>query len=60
MTKDHKPNNKDEKSRIKACGGRVQRSVGRSGLQTGSWRVWLKDKDSPGLAMSRSIGDKDV
>lgn len=24
----------------------------------GVYRVWLKDKDYPGLAMSRSIGDK--
>ena len=26
--------------------------------QNGVYRVWLKDRDFPGLAMSRSIGDK--
>ena len=52
LSRDHKPNLSDEKKRILASGGRVDRIYG-----MGPYRVWFKDGDYPGLAMSRSIGD---
>ena len=52
MSRDHKPNLPDEKKRIINSGGRVDKIYG-----MGPYRVWSKDGDYPGLAMSRSIGD---
>lgn len=52
LSRDHKPNLMEEKKRIIAAGGRVERIYG-----MGPFRVWFKDADYPGLAMSRSIGD---
>ncbi len=52
ISRDHKPELSDEKRRIIAAGGRVDRICG-----MGPYRVWFKDGDYPGLAMSRSIGD---
>jgi serine/threonine protein phosphatase PrpC len=52
LSRDHKPELVDEKKRIVAAGGRVDRIYG-----MGPYRVWFKDGDYPGLAMSRSIGD---
>ena len=52
ISRDHKPELSDEKRRIIAAGGRVDRIYG-----MGPYRVWFKDADYPGLAMSRSIGD---
>ena len=52
LSRDHKPELLDEKKRIIAAGGRVDRIYG-----MGPYRVWFKDGDYPGLAMSRSIGD---
>ena len=52
LSRDHKPNLVEEKKRIIAAGGRVDRIYG-----MGPYRVWFKDGDYPGLAMSRSIGD---
>ena len=52
LSRDHKPELSDEKKRIIAAGGRVDRIYG-----MGPYRVWFKDGDYPGLAMSRSIGD---
>lgn len=48
-TRDHKPDDPDERQRIEASNGRV--------FEWGSYRVWLQDVDMPGLAMSRSFGD---
>ena len=53
LTRDHKPELPDEKQRIEASGGRIDKIFG-----MGPYRVWFKDEDIPGLAMSRSIGDK--
>ena len=55
LSSDHKPDLPDEKARIVAAGGRVCPIPGMDG---GPMRVWLKDADEPGLAMSRSIGDE--
>lgn len=52
-TNDQKPEDEEERDRIEQLGGRVFPSKG----QTQPLRVWLKNKDIPGLAMSRSMGD---
>ena len=39
--------------RIERSGGRVDKIYG-----MGPYRVWFKNEDFPGLAMSRSIGDR--
>ncbi len=49
LSTDQKPDRPDEHARILACGGRV--------FEWGVSRVWLRDADIPGLAMSRSFGD---
>lgn len=56
ITQDHKPSLPDEKKRIESSGGRVFALSYDDGY-TGPERVWLKDQDIPGLAMSRSLGD---
>ena len=66
-TQDHKPSDKEEKQRIlqagiflrfssHSLGGRVFSIVYDDG-EVGPQRVWLKYSDTPGLAMSRSLGD---
>ena len=52
LTRDHKPDLPDESARIRNCGGRVAASN-----NVGPARVWMMEKNSPGLAMSRSLGD---
>ncbi|OQR97265.1 protein phosphatase 2C [Achlya hypogyna] len=49
LSVDHKPDVPSELARILATNGRV--------FEWGVPRVWLKDVDMPGLAMSRSFGD---
>ena len=53
LSRDHKPELPEERTRIEASGGRVDKIYG-----MGPYRVWFKNEDYPGLAMSRSIGDK--
>lgn len=57
LSRDHKPDTKDEKDRIIACNGRVDTFREANGDPIGPARVWLKHENVPGLAMSRSIGD---
>ena len=54
---DHKPDRKDEHERIIECGGRVDTFREPNGESVGPARVWLKEQQVPGLAMSRSLGD---
>jgi len=44
-----------EKERILACNGRIDTFREADGSQIGPYRVWLKNENIPGLAMSRSI-----
>ena len=53
LSRDHKPDLPEEKIRIERSGGRVDKIFG-----MGPYRVWFKNEDYPGLAMSRSIGDR--
>lgn len=53
---DHKPTLANETRRILLAGGRVHAIKYEDGVE-GPVRVWLRDDDVPGLAMSRSLGD---
>ncbi|GJM88355.1 hypothetical protein PR202_ga04410 [Eleusine coracana subsp. coracana] len=53
LTVDFKPNLPQEEERIRECNGRVHCL----GDEPGVHRVWLPDRESPGLAMSRAFGD---
>ena len=57
LTRDQKPEDPEELQRILKAGGRVQRLSDNMGNKIGPYRVWKQNANSPGLAMSRSIGD---
>jgi serine/threonine protein phosphatase PrpC len=70
LSRDHKPELADEATRIINQNGRIEQSKILPGLNAqraaglqggyqyyGPKRVWLKSKQIPGLAMTRSIGD---
>lgn len=54
MSIDHLPNRADEKERIEKNGGYISIDPPKS---TGPYRVFSKNDDGPGLAVSRSFGD---
>ena len=54
---DHKPTNEEEKTRIIANGGEIHPFIENGKYEDNIQRVWVKDKQYPGLAISRSIGD---
>ena len=58
LSRDQKPSEQDEYERIINSGGRVESFKDENGNYVGPERVWLKDEDVPGLAMSRSFGDE--
>ena len=58
LTRDHKPSLPDESNRILSKGGRIEPMKDDDDSFIGPPRVWLKEEDYPGLAMSRSFGDK--
>lgn len=57
LTSDHKPDNPKEKARVQNRGGKVLQAQDWRGRFSGPQRIWVKNINSPGLAMSRSIGD---
>ena len=59
LSHDHKPENPKERERIEKSGGEVAQEylVGEE-TPTGLFRVWCKGNNYPGLAISRSLGDK--
>ena len=57
LSRDHKPDDKNESIRIIQSNGRVESYQDENGNPVGPARVWLKTQDLPGLAMSRSLGD---
>lgn len=57
LSRDHKPELHDESERIKKYGGRIEAYKDEFGGDFGPKRVWLKNENLPGLAMSRSFGD---
>ena len=60
LNRDHKPELKDEAERILKMGGRIDsfRDYYNGGEPVGPQRVWLAHEEIPGLAMSRSFGDR--
>lgn len=58
LSRDHKATEIDEANRIKRFGGRIEPFREDKGAFMGPMRVWLKTKQIPGLAMTRSIGDQ--
>ena len=57
LTEDHEPDTPAEMARILAAGGRVEQLVDAAGARVGPHRVWLRSAWTPGLAMSRAMGD---
>ena len=57
LSRDHKPIEKDESSRIYKNGGEIQKMQDENGGWVGPLRVWEKNGIGPGLAMTRSFGD---
>jgi serine/threonine protein phosphatase PrpC len=53
ISTDHKPFLPGEKERIEKMGGEIMPKEGTSG----PLRVWKKDEESPGLAVTRTLGD---
>ena len=58
LSRDHKPTEKDESQRIYENDGRIQPFTEEGGEFVGPQRVWLKKEEVPGLAMTRSFGDR--
>ena len=57
LTRDHKPTEPDEKKRILENDGRIQPFL-EDGEFVGPERIWIKEEEVPGLAMTRSFGDR--
>ena len=57
LSRDHKPTEKDEAKRIYENDGRIQPFT-EDGEFVGPQRVWIKEDEVPGLAMTRSFGDR--
>ena len=57
LSRDHKPSEEDEAQRIINAGGEIERIKDENGNWSGPLRIWLKDSDGPGLAMTRSFCD---
>lgn len=58
LSRDHKPTEPDEAKRIINRGGRIKPFINEeTGEEFGPQRIWAKNDDVPGLAMTRSFGD---
>lgn len=57
LSRDHKPEDEDEKKRILENGGEVRQGI-YDGESDGPFRVYIKGQNLPGLAMTRSFGDQ--
>ena len=57
LSRDHKPSLAEEAERIAIRGGIVDSYHEEDGEAVGPSRVWLKDRSTPGLAISRALGD---
>ena len=57
LSRDHKPTIPEEAERILKVGGRIRPMRDEDGEYIGPLRVYMKEKEMPGLAMTRSFGD---
>ena len=57
LSRDHKPTEKDEAQRIIDNQGRIKPFL-EDGEFVGPERVWIMEEEVPGLAMTRSFGDR--
>ena len=57
LTDEHRPEYTEEYKRITDCGGRVNKLIGINGNHQGPYRVWEAFNNSPGLTISRSLGN---
>lgn len=58
LSHDHKPDRNTERARINKMGGVVKQAEMESGQMVGPMRLWNREGNSPGLAVSRSYGDR--
>ena len=59
LSRDHKPTEPDEAKRILNRGGRIKPFIDEvTGEEFGPQRIWVKNEEVPGLAMTRSFGDR--
>ena len=59
LSRDHKPSEQDEAERIIKCGGEIQKIQNEDGTFEGPLRIFKKNEEGPGLAMSRTFGDRE-
>jgi len=57
LSRDHEPTIREEAKRIYKVGGTIRPMINDDGLFIGPERVYMKDKDMPGLTITRSFGD---
>jgi serine/threonine protein phosphatase PrpC len=57
LSRDHKLTEQDEVERILKHGGEIEQAQNDNGEYEGPFRLYMKNEDGPGLAMSRSFGD---
>lgn len=57
LTIDHRPRRNSERIRVEAAGARVEPKRLSTGRSVGEPRLWLQNVASPGLLLSRSLGD---
>ena len=59
LSRDHTPSETDEAERIIQYGGEIQKIQNEDGRFEGPLRIFKKNEEGPGLAMSRSFGDSE-
>ena len=57
LSRDHTCEEKDEAERILNHGGEIQKIQNEKGEWEGPLRIYMKNEEGPGLAMTRSFGD---
>ena len=58
LTRDHRPNDINERKRIIKSGGKIFQEKDEFGNDIGVMRIWQKEEGGIGLALTRSFGDE--